>query len=233
MSSLIRCPSCESTLQVPEDRLGSSVKCGRCEKIFTAVATNTREPEPNVRREEPLPGREAERGHSRSRYDDDFDDDDFDDRLYRIRRNNAYSRSEALARVSGPSIFLMIYGAFWILVGVGCALAAVWAASVLAARGNNTTGLSKSDAVPTLVLCSIGAVIGFAFGTLMVIGGFRMRKLRSWGLALTATILCFVIGGMGGLIGVLLMLLGLWPLIVLVDSKIKRAFQAEVDGQAL
>jgi predicted Zn finger-like uncharacterized protein len=229
MSSLIRCPACESALQVPEERLGSSVKCGRCEKIFTAVAADTRESEPYVRSEEPLPRREAERGRNRSRYDDD---DDFDDRLYRIRRDDRYSRSEALARVSGPSTMLMIYGAFWILVAVTCALAAIWAASVLAAGANTNNGLSKSDAVPMLVLCSIGAVMGFVCGTLIFIGGFRMRKLRNWGLALTATILCFVVGGMGGAIGLLLMLIGLWPLIVLVDGKIKRAFQAEAEQQA-
>ena len=66
----------------------------------------------------------------------------------------------------------------------------------------------------------------------MFIGGYRMRQLRSWGLALTATILVFVAGGMGGLIGLLLMLLGIWPMIVLVDNKIKRAFQLEAERRA-
>jgi hypothetical protein len=56
-----------------------------------------------------------------------------------------------------------------------------------------------------------------------------MRQLRSWGLALTATVLTFVIGG---LVCIVLMLLGIWPLIVLVDSKVKRAFELEAERAA-
>jgi len=92
--------------------------------------------------------------------------------------------------------------------------------------------LKNDDAVPIAVICTLGAVFGLVCGILMFIGGYRMRQLRSWGLALTATILVFVAGGMGGLIGLLLMLLGIWPMIVLVDNKIKRAFQLEAERRA-
>jgi len=110
---------------VPEDRLGRSVKCGGCETIFTATAPAARDPEPYVRREEPPPGPDYGRGRRRTRYDDD--DDDFDDRYYDIRRRDGYSRSEALSRVSGPGILLMIYGALWIVIALVCAAVTMWA----------------------------------------------------------------------------------------------------------
>jgi predicted Zn finger-like uncharacterized protein len=145
MSSLIRCPSCDSTLQVPEDRLGRSVKCGRCETVFTATASETRDPEPYVRREEPSPRPDSGAGRRRPRYDDDdddfddrprrrrprYDDDEFDDRYYDIRRRDGYSRSDARSRVAGPAIMLMVYGVLLVLAAVCCLLVAFWAVSEL------------------------------------------------------------------------------------------------------
>jgi predicted Zn finger-like uncharacterized protein len=243
MSSLIRCPSCDSTLQVPEDRLGRSVKCGRCEAVFTPTATETRDREPYVRREEPPPRSDSSAGRRRPRYDDDdddfddhprrrrprYDDDEFDDRYYDIRRRDGYSRSEALSRVSGPGILLMIMGALYFLMAIGCVAGAVWALSEMNTGPKRPNVPKDPDPVPVMVFCSLGAICGFICGPIVFLGGYRMRQLRSWGLALTATILTFVVGGM---VCLFLMLLGIWPLIVLVDSKVKRAFELEAQRAA-
>jgi predicted Zn finger-like uncharacterized protein len=230
MSNFIRCPSCDSTLQVPEDRLGRSVKCGRCETVFTATATEAREPEPYVRREEPPPRRDSGKGRRRSRYDDY--DDDFDDRYYDIRRRDGYNRSEALSRVAGPAIMLMIYGVLTFLAGLLCVVGVAVGASELMNPPKPQIGSHQGtdDTVAMVVVCTLGALTGFVCGVLIFLGGHRMRVLRSWGLALTATILTFVVGG---LTCILLMLVGIWPLIVLVDSKVKRAFELEAKQATL
>jgi hypothetical protein len=210
-------------LQVPQEQLGRSVKCGRCETVFTATAIEARDdPEPHVRREEPPPRPDSGRGR-RSRYDDD---DDFDDRYYDIRRRDGYSRSQALSKVAGPAITLMIYGVLTFLAGLACVIGVAVGALELSnpPKPQNAFNQNRDDDVAMVVVCSLGAVAGFVCGILIFLGGYRMRQLRGWGLALTATILTFVVGGM---VCLLLMLVGIWPLIVLVDSNVKRAFELE------
>src|SRR6266478_5448784 len=170
ISNLVRCPSCDSTLQVPEDRLGRSVKCGRCETVFTATAPEARDPEPYVRREEPPPRPDSGRGRPRPRYDDY--DDEFDDRYYDIRRRDGYNRSEALSRVAGPAVMLMIYGVVTFLAGLLCVLGVAVGAMELINSPNpqNAFNKSKDDAVAMVVLCTLGAVAGFVFGILIFLG---------------------------------------------------------------
>jgi len=67
-----------------------------------------------------------------------------------------------------------------------------------------------------------GLVVGLALviGLIIIVAGHRMRKLQSYPLAMTATALLFVAA-----IGCApLALLGIWPLIVLLDADVKWAF---------
>src|SRR5437867_521189 len=98
MPQLIRCPSCNATVQVPDERLGLSVRCGGCDTVFTATATAAREPENYVRPETSRPSPTTDRGR-RPGYDDY--DEDFDDRYFDIRRRRRISRSRARSKVAG------------------------------------------------------------------------------------------------------------------------------------
>ncbi|HZT82466.1 MAG TPA: MJ0042-type zinc finger domain-containing protein [Gemmataceae bacterium] len=144
MPSVISCPKCERKLRVPDDLLGTDVKCPTCGETFTAPTTNGTAPPPD----EPPPARASRRTGrmpdeerpSRRREDDDFpedrpsrrrreddedrpsrrrDDDFAEDRPSRrgIRRRSA----ERPGKVQAIGIMTLIGGIFALLVAVGWA----------------------------------------------------------------------------------------------------------------
>jgi hypothetical protein len=52
-----------------------------------------------------------------------------------------------------------------------------------------------------------------------------MRKCRSWGLALTAAILCIASSLVFGLCGLFSVAFGIWALVVLLSYDVKREFE--------
>jgi hypothetical protein len=213
-------------LQVPEEQLGRSVRCGRCDTVFTATARAEGESDPHVQPETPRRGAESI-ARSPSRVDEE---DEFDDRYYDIRRRGRYSRVEARSKVIGPAILLQVYGGLLFLSAFLGIFGVIYAVTELGRGGKNPGGMKEDDAI-MLIICSIlGMVGGFLFGPIIFVGGYRMQRLRSWGLALTATVLTFVFGGLTCLP---LMLVGIWPLVVLVDSDVKRGFHQEAEKGAI
>jgi phage FluMu protein Com len=217
MSEEIRCPTCNSALRFAEELRGREVKCPRCDSILTVPAGQQgalhqapREQEPGIPRtgirrrdderdeREPLPRRL------------DFDEDE-DYRDVRRRSGRAY----ALSRVRGPGTVLQVYGVCGLLAAV---LMLLWVVELADSASTPLSRRQQDDAIGMVVGGGLGWLLG-VLGALIWWGGTRMKKLRSYGLAITAVVLTFV------LVGALLGLGAIWPLIVLIDPAVREQFQ--------
>jgi predicted Zn finger-like uncharacterized protein len=226
MSEEIRCPTCNSALRVSEELLGQEVKCPRCDSIFTATANQPGPPREPPREQEPPMPRTAVR-----RWEDDrderepprprrrgFEEDEDHDR-WDVRRRRRGGREYALSRVQGPGTLLQVYGGLCVLAGVGLFLLAVY--GVVQLNQNLTPG-AREDAIMFTVLGGLGTLFSGGLGALTCWAGTRMKNLRSYGLAMTVTILTFVAGF---LVCLLVALVGIWPLVVLSDSAVREEFE--------
>lgn len=68
----------------------------------------------------------------------------------------------------------------------------------------------------------LSVVFSFAIGIVMIVGGLKMMRLQSHGLATTASILALLPCGPAGIIG---LIVGIWSLVVLSRPGVKSAFQ--------
>lgn len=222
MSTLLKCPACGVHVQVPDNLLGRKVRCIKCSEIFTADEGLASPPPSPIQHEAaPPPRRRPDPYDEGPRPRRDFEEDD-----YRPRRSpflrRGYDRDQALSRVQGPAILLIVVGVLVLLLGLGCLGFAGYGLTEAAAASNNPYRSSKQqDDMVAVVFLTIGAFVNFALGAFLIFAGIRMRALRSYGVCMAAVILTFVVGGLACLP---LLLAGIWPLVVLVDSNVKAAF---------
>ncbi len=214
---ILHCPSCSSALSVPGDVLGREVKCPRCERIFTARVEQPAAPPAAPRtavqswRDEPEE-REPPRPPRR-----DIDEDARWD--VRHRGGRAY----ALSRVHGPGILLQVYGILWLLGAAGLLVLAGYGMMQLTGSPNQPLSSgAREDAIAMCVLGGLGGLFSGVLGALVWWGGTRMKALRSYGLALTAVILTFILGAA---ICIVLCAVGIWPLVVLCDAGVREEFR--------
>ncbi len=129
----------------------------------------------------------------------------------------ANGRSEALQQVKAP--------------GLGLALAGIFNLGVLALLGIVSTIGSSFSSGPEFpapgakyaLLVVPGAAVLFIF-VVIIVGGLQMRRLRNYRLALTASILGMIFGGLG-------LPFGVWSLVVLTRKEVRAAFaEAEADS---
>jgi predicted Zn finger-like uncharacterized protein len=73
MAEIIICPSCQRSLQVPEEHLGRRVQCPECQHRFTATAASAQPP--SAPAGEFTPAEQASKSRRRDRDDDEEDDD--------------------------------------------------------------------------------------------------------------------------------------------------------------
>ncbi|MFO0596464.1 MAG: hypothetical protein U0228_14200 [Myxococcaceae bacterium] len=64
-------------------------------------------------------------------------------------------------------------------------------------------------------------LLGAVFGATMVLGGFQMRNLRTWGLALTGAIVAMMPCSCCCVLG---LPLGIWSIVVLIKPEVKASF---------
>jgi tRNA A-37 threonylcarbamoyl transferase component Bud32 len=111
----------------------------------------------------------------------------------------------ARSKVAIPAILLQVYGALGFLVSLfGIQL-----------------GITSHEFMRNTPYLFWGAIAGVGAAVVIFIGGNCMYRLRAWGMAVTATILCLA---SGLLTCVPLGLVGIWPLIVVLNADVKRAF---------
>jgi hypothetical protein len=135
--------------------------------------------------------------------DDEEDEDD------RFRQG---WRDEALALVKIPGLILQIMGVLDVLAGLSL--------PVLAMK------VDTQERGVVLLICLVGTLILLPAGILTYLGGSRMKALRSYGLALTGVIINFVVSL---LFCTPLVLVGIWPLVVLLDSNVRENFRAAAE----
>src|SRR5262249_50440085 len=148
----------------------------------------------------------------RGRFRDEEDGDDED-----------YPPIDPRRKVKGPGLALVIVG--WIglvlslnLVGVGVAMPFL----IAPPPGGRPAGPEPLILMAVYVALGVLSAVANVF---IIIGGSRMRQCRSWGLALTAAILCgvasFLLFGLCGLPGVAF---GVWAMVALLNDDVKREF---------
>jgi predicted Zn finger-like uncharacterized protein len=232
MPEQIRCPSCASTLRVPDDLLGKTVKCPRCQTTFTAAASGpagpeggyTEEPARPARRPAPPPeeeetgydeGPDEDRPRRRARYEDDEDED-------RPRRRIRRRSSEALSAVAGPAIALMITGGLSIALGIlSLALNLLGVGLAAAGPAGPKGGANNVEAMAQTVGGVAGAIVGICLGGVITAGAVKMKNLQSYGFAMTACILAILPCHSCCLLGIPF---GIWGLVMLNKPGVKDAF---------
>jgi hypothetical protein len=123
-----------------------------------------------------------------------------------------YARDRARQAVLWPAISLMVAGVLFILGGIGLI---VWSIHLAELVGPDRT---------TAIVIGVIAAFSVIAGAGIAFAGWRMKSLRSHGLALTGAILLAVLAV---LTFVPLIALAIWPLVVLNRPEVKIHFDRE------
>jgi hypothetical protein len=134
---------------------------------------------------------------------------------------------DAQQKVSGPAtallvtgiigVALQVLGLFLRLLGVGIF------AAMAQQQGGDQANQAQYIAMLQGVVGVVAAIIGSVVGILIIIGAVKMKKLESYGLAMTSSILamipcispCCLLG----------LPFGIWALVVLSKPEVKAAFR--------
>ena len=215
MPEQVRCPSCNATLRVPDSLLGKNVKCPKCATTFVAEMEEPAEPEGIVR--EPAPAR-------RSPALEGTEEEEFlEEEEVRPRRRRKRRYAEAESAVAGPAICLMVLG------GLDIPTALVYLVFQIINLSQAGKAYPPGQAPPGY---EAGLVIGKVFvfviipltilwGIVLLVGGFKMKKLQSYGLAMTSCILAMLPVHCCCLLG---LPFGIWGVVMLNKPEVKDAF---------
>lgn len=124
-------------------------------------------------------------------------------------------------KLQGPGIALMIVGWLGVFLGVGGTAAMV---AVFAFIKPPPAPAMQNEDLFVMVLIVVSGLITAVASAVIAIGGSRMRHCRSYGLALTAAILAICSIVILGLMSIFVLPFGIWALVVLVQSDVKREF---------
>ena len=130
-------------------------------------------------------------------------------------------------RVKGPAIGLIVtggLGALLVLAGLVAQGAMLALYRRMGIPEDQVAQIERMQGA-NLVISLLMTVLGLAGAGLVILGGFKMLKLRSWVLCVIASFVamipcftscCCVVG----------LPIGIWALVVLFNSEVKRAFDA-------
>lgn len=156
-----------------------------------------------------------DRPRRRSRRDDNdyYDErDDYDDA--------PYPQLDARQRVVGPGRALLITGL------IGMVLSVIGGVFLFLMVVNAPNANQQGDENVFMgVLLGGSALLSAAYFGVITLGGKRMAECRSYGLAMTAAILCIASIVCIGILSVVMIPFGIWAMVVLSDAKVKRAFE--------
>lgn len=205
MSYAPTCPRCQAPFGYQGNTPGTPVICGKCGASFPpgALSGAANSPPPfnpyapptsgNPFADAPLPGY-LPSGYVPPVYDP------------------ASIRRIARGKVQGPAILLIVSGVLAILGSLGLVGLAI-------AMAMEDSDAEAQIIAAVLIIC---AVLSIGCSGIIVFAGVRMRQLRSYALAMTATVLLMLVGFMICLPAILA---GIWPLVVLLDAQVKLAFK--------
>ena len=125
--------------------------------------------------------------------------------------------AEARRKVQAPAILLIVTGVIGLLLHLASVPLNLANMAEFEAAGGQHPSLN-----PPVIIFS--AVVGLVFDGIVIFGGLQMKSLRSWGLALTASIFALIpfCVSCGCLVG---LPAGIWAMVVLNDNMVKAAFR--------
>jgi predicted Zn finger-like uncharacterized protein len=217
-----QCPSCKAKVRVPERMLGKKMRCPKCQSTFTAAADEPAEPEGVVTAPAPAVRRRAVPVEVPE--DEESAPYEGDDRPRKRHRPRRRSRrfEEAEAAVAAPAICLMVLGGLNIAFLILDIVLRFLDLSLLAATGAGQAGLGNDpEEVVNNVVGGLSSLFGIVLSVAMIFGGYKMKKLQYYGLAMTVTIFAILPCWNCCLLG---LPLGIWSLITLNRPEVKAAF---------
>ena len=221
MPEQIRCPECDATLRVPDNLLGKSVKCPKCQTTFTAELDGPAEPERIVKE----PSRASSRRPSPPVEEEDEElppeDEEEEERPRRRRRRRRRSSAEAESAVAGPAIALMIVGGIALGLAILGLVLNLLGVGLLAANPRGMAGPQQADSTARMFGSVVGGIIGICYGGIITSGAVKMKNLSSYGYAMTACIVAMLPCSLCCLLG---LPFGIWGLVVINKPEVKDAF---------
>src|SRR3954471_12452172 len=211
------CPACGSEVPLPASQAGGAVTCPRC-RATSQIIGGFGQPAPPSQMAGSFPQPPA---FSSPPYQPGYppggafnpyqSPNPWADQYYGPAPFLPPDRNRALAKVKGPGIFLQIYG---VLLG----LAAVGSLILLPLMLMDS---QEEEKVIILVIFSVLIVLGMGLGIFVFVAGMKLKSLKSYGLVMTCVILTFLFGFLTCLPAALV---GIWPLVVLLDTEVKVWF---------
>jgi hypothetical protein len=192
------CPACHVPLQLPDDAAGRSFQCVRCGSALWALADGqvVTQPQPLAGLANPFAESPQAGYYAPAHFHPGF-------------LPQPMLREQALAKVRGPGITLIVYGLLWGLGGMLLPLA------MLADEFRN-------DDVAQ-VMIPVLAGLSMVVGAFTIFCGTRLMALRSYALIMVCVVVTVIAGIM---ICPLLAVAAIWPLVVLLDNNVKQHFGA-------
>lgn len=226
MPSLINCPSCHRQLQVPDQFIGQKVQCPGCGTMFLTVVSTQPVSPPAATEGEPPPVAPSSASGTEGSHE-----------VFSIGpplrpksgvADSAESPPGSLTgRVLPPAMGLLVVG----LLGFFFSLFLLAIAPKAANAPNPMPGMIPDenwDQMQELERGPVGKAIRglFALISLLIMAaGMQMMRLKSWGLAVTGSILAMV--NFQGACCCLGLPVGVWALIVLTQPVVRSAFAAQ------
>lgn len=220
MPEQVRCPECNAPLRVPDNLLGKNVKCPKCQTTFIAEMDEPTERQNVVR--EPAPARRS-RAMEETEEEELLEEEQEEERPRRRRRGKPRSAA-AMDAVAGPAISLMVVGVLDIPAAILYSVFQIFNfrfAGKMYSQGQAPPGYAEGLVIGKAFAIAV-IVLSILFGVLLLVGGLKMKKLQSFGLAMTACVLamlpihcCCILG----------LPFGIWGLVTLNKPEVKNAFR--------
>jgi hypothetical protein len=231
MPEITRCQSCGRALRLPDELMGQLVQCPGCGKTFVASAGRPSPPPPvapaasadplpfvPLPGERPAPPPRPRRKRPERDYDDDWDEDDWDGAEYdRPRRKG---RRAAEAAVTAPAIALMVTGVLGIVYYVIYGVVFFYARDVPGFLPWRTAPDERTAGFLVGWFTAMFAII--AWWVVVIIAAFQMKNLRSYGFAVTGSVMAMIPCNIACLLG---LPFGIWALVVLYRPNVMSAFR--------
>ena len=204
-----RCPSCGGLLRVPDETAGRVAQCPQCGSQSTVPAAAGSTPfAPGGLAPVPSAGAEGVNPFQSP-----------SQAAGPVWMEAGWTREYALGRVAGPAIALIVTGA----LGVVANLAVIVLYSVvivMALGGWGQMPERQEAALGGGIMIALG-LLGVLIAVLVIVGAVKMRRLKSYGLAMTAAIIAMLPCSGCCMLG---LPFGIWGLVVLNDANVKTAF---------
>jgi|ERR1044071_6194963 hypothetical protein len=124
----------------------------------------------------------------------------------------------AQEQVNGPAIGLIIVAILHFLLALGSAVFRRAAVSLLASRQMGNEDFSRMFS-GTMTVVSL--IVGLLIAGIILLGGIKMKRLESYGLAMTGSIVALLPCSLCCVAG---LPIGIWALVVLSKPEVKSAF---------